>query len=66
MERVMDAGDRPGPSASLETAKAPGKGDAVTLMRQVTDATDPSYLVRPLRRSSASGYRAVLPGGSGV
>jgi len=43
------------PSASMETARVPGSGDAITLMRQVTDATDPSYLVQPLRRSSAPG-----------
>gem|GEM_PF-4825223 len=30
------------PSASIETARVPRSGDAITLMRQVTDATDPS------------------------
>jgi len=35
-------------------------------MRQVTDATDPTYLFRLSRRSSANVRRSVLPGGSGV
>jgi hypothetical protein len=54
------------PSASMETARVPGSGDAITLMRQVTDATDPSYLALPLAEVVRTGYRAVLPGGSGV
>jgi len=54
------------PSASLETARVPGAGDAITLMRQVTDATDPSYVANSLAEVVRLGCCTVLPGDSGV